>query len=87
MEVGGIGRPRVGCPNDQDLGLLSHAENFDTSHCTTGALRRIEHAARYTGAAHLGVDLLGPCLTLGTWHLVFGARYLVLGTLSAGEQM
>ena len=64
---------------------LSEAIIFYTSHCTTGVLRQIEHAARHTGAAHLCIDLLGLCSTPDTWHLVIGARCLVLGTLSAGE--
>ena len=42
-------------------------------------LRRIEHAARYTGAAHLGIDLLGLC-SIVSWYLALGTWCSVLGT-------
>ena len=79
MEVGGIGRPRVRRPNDQDSCTFVSIEAILTRRTAPRrVLRRIEHAARYTGAAHLGIDLLGLC-SIVSWYLALGIWCSVLG--------
>ena len=44
------------------MGFWGFGDNLDTLYSTLKVLRRIENAARNTGAATLSVDLLEPLI-------------------------